>query len=107
MKVSVNRQLRGGEYFVSFKVGDFTPDELARMESFGVPGVLLTFIIASGQRVDRPIAINKISQNYLASFPTEEEARQYELRVLNDLRQAIAVIRQLKDGYTSSEEVDV
>ena len=37
MKITVTRQLINGSYNVSFKVADFTPGDLTKMQKFGVP----------------------------------------------------------------------
>jgi len=105
MKVKVNRRLSAGFYYVSFDVGDFTPDEVQKMGSFGVPQITLRWGgggpgLASGQ-----IALNQISAKLSAGFQTEDQARKYEEEVLAQIRKEVARLRERQDKFSSSEEV--
>ena len=104
MKVKVNRLLTGGKYHVNFEVGDFTPGELGKMSSFGVPLINLRWF-ANGQNAGR-IAINQISKAYNAIFGSEQQAKEYEASVLDEIRSAMEQLRESKDEFSSSEEVD-
>lgn len=106
MKVKVNRQLSGGRYHISFEVSDFTADELAKMESFGVPTVRLQWL-AQNSHYAANVAINQISKKYVAVFGAEPEAKEYEEHVLNELRTEIQRLRESQDKFSSSEEVPI
>ncbi len=106
MKVTITRQLRGGQYSVGFRVSVFTTEELSKMQSFGVPNIQLSFI-AAGTSLTQPVPINQINENFRAVFHDEAEARKYEQRVLNDIRAVMAGLRTGKDSFSSTEEVSV
>lgn len=108
MKITVSRQLRSGSYHVSFKVGDFTAEELQKMGSFGVPSINLLFIPAGypGQQRNN-VPLNQISEKQLARFSSEKEARDYETNVLQQIRAAMQALRESKDEFTGSDEVAI
>jgi hypothetical protein len=106
MKLKVNRLLNAGKYHVNFEVGDFTPDELAKMASFGSPIIQLRWMSGSN-RIASGIALNQINNRYDAIFDDEQEAKDYETGVLNQIRDAIARLRESQDKFSSSEEVDL
>lgn len=104
MKVKVNRQLTGGLYRVSFEVGEFTADEIKKMGSFGVPTIQMQYTSPQGTfGTQQPI--NQINNMAAAVFRTEDQAKEYEAGVINQLRMAIQQIRERQDKFTSSEEV--
>jgi hypothetical protein len=108
MKTTVNRQLRGGFYYVSFRVGDFTSEELGKMESFGVPTITIR---DGGPPSSIPqqlrVPITKIGDRFNAGFKSEEEAKQYADSVLDEMRTAMKRLRELKDEFTSTDEVNL
>lgn len=106
MRVKVNRLLTAGKYHVNFEVSDFTPDELAKMSSFGVPTIEMRLSSAGGSTVVR-YALNQINKSHNSIFGQEAQAREYENSVLEQIRSAMNRLRESKDGFTSSEEVDV
>jgi hypothetical protein len=104
MKVKVNRRLSGGKYHVNFEVGQFSPEEIRKMESFGVPTIKMEFSNSQGTFGSvRPI--NQINSLPPASYDSEEEAKSYEADVISQLRIAVQRLRESQDKYTSSEEV--
>jgi hypothetical protein len=107
MKVTVNRQLRGGAFFVSFTVSDFTPAELEKMQSFGVPGISILYRGAAGGRLSASVGINQINEKIVAEFATEDEARKYEEAVLHQMREVMKRLREVRDDFTSAQEVDI
>jgi hypothetical protein len=70
MKVKVNRVLTSGKYHVSFDVSDFSAVEVAKMQSFGVPGIKLRFTAnnAPGSAV---FPITQVSKRLDAIFNDE------------------------------------
>jgi len=106
MKITVNRKLESGTYFVSFKVGDFTPDELQKMQSFGVPNVKMKAGLPY-QRTLHASPLTAISEGIRAGFKSEEEAKAYENEVLNQIREAMKSLRESQDDFTSSQEVNL
>jgi hypothetical protein len=109
MKLKVNRELNGGLYSVDFSVGEFTPDEVQKMRSFGVPkiDVLLGGPPPNTVRQAYKVQITGITPQYKANFATEEEAKAYEERVVTQIREAMKSLRERKDDFSSSQEVDV
>ncbi|SRR6266404_1419562 len=105
MKVNVERQLNAGTYFVAFRVADFSAEEIQRMQSFGVPTVAMFHGINPRQALR--LGLNQINEKWKAGFVSESEAREYETRVLKDIRDAIQSLRDKKDEFTSSSEVAI
>jgi len=106
MKVTVNRSLKGGVYYVSFKVGEFTPEERERMEKFGVPGLT----VLNGPPTNRAQGVaylNSMNPSNAAGFGTEIEAKGYETKILDQMRKMMASLRDKKDDFTSAEEVNI
>jgi hypothetical protein len=106
MKVNVQRQLSGGNFAVAFTVGDFAPDELQKMASFGVPQIKLQWVV-QGNRHAGLIALNNIGLQFKATFTSEKEAREYEAFVLEQIRTAMQALRERKDDFSSSSEVAI
>ncbi len=106
MKLKVNRQLSGGLYSVDFSVGDFTTDEVKKMESFGVPAIDL---VGGGPHIHTAmrIPLNRIMPSFRAHFDSEEAAKAYELKVVMQIREEMKRLRQLTDGFSSTQEVDL
>jgi hypothetical protein len=105
MKIKVNRLLSGGKYQVGFEVSDFSPEEVEQMSKFGVPYIPLRWTYKMGQAAGR-VALNEI-RGQAARFDLEEQAKQYEEEVINNLRAAVVTLRERKDEFTSSAEVDL
>ena len=75
MKVKVNRRLSAGFYHINFEVSDFTPDEVQKMASFGVPQI--TIQLRGGPNSPPSIvseALNQINSQLNATFPNDAEA---------------------------------
>jgi|ERR1039457_3586659 hypothetical protein len=106
MKITVNRRLNGGIYWVGFKVGELTQEEVHKMQSFGIPTVPLTTGVPP-QQTAAAIAINKVTENFQAGFRTEQEAKAYEDKILSHVRKVMKDLREKQDGFTSTAEVDV
>src|ERR1035437_1839835 len=106
MKVKVNRLLSAGKYHVNFEVRDFTPDELGKMSSFGVPAIDLRWVSGSGPVAGR-IALNRINIGLDAVFDTEQQAKEYQDQVLDQIRTTMEYLRVSKDDFSSSQEVEV
>lgn len=106
MKLKVNRLLSQGTYRVSFEVSDFSPEELSKMSSFGIPTIALKLRSQTGL-VNRTVGLNQINKNMEAWFPEEELAKQYEAQVKAQISAALEGLRQLRDDFSSSEEVDI
>ncbi|MGD1106113.1 MAG: hypothetical protein ABR865_03650 [Terracidiphilus sp.] len=106
MRVKVNRLLSAGKYHVNFEVGDFTPEELAKMSSFGVPMIGLRWASQAGSSAGS-IALNQISKAYDAIFVSEQEAKKYEEGVLAQIRVTMERLRTSKDEFSSSQEVEL
>jgi len=107
MKVTVERQLSGGVYSVLFKVGDFTPEELQKMGSFGVPTIKLQWLSPNGGQIAGAIALNQINERYKAGFTSQQAAKAFEENVLGQIREAMQSLRERKDDFTSSSEVAI
>ena len=106
MKVTVNRELRGGLYYVSFKVSDFAPEEVQKMQSFGVPLIKIT-TGGPGSYQKVPIRLTQIDDKYKGGFASEVEAKKNEEEVMLQIREAMAFLRERRDDFTSTEEVKV
>jgi hypothetical protein len=106
MKVTRARQLSAGQYMVRFSVSDFSPDEIGKMNSFGIP-VISMIHMTQGLPRSMNFAINQINNNIYASFGTEQEAINYEENVMKQLTEAIKSLRERKDTFTSSDTVDL
>jgi hypothetical protein len=106
MKVNITRQLSGGQYIVRFAVTGFTTEEVAKMNSFGIPLIQMRQNVAGGvQNVQ--VAITQINPNYVASFTSEEQANQYQQTVLGQINNAMKSLRDRKDDFTSTQEVEI
>ncbi len=106
MKITVNRELKGGVFYVSFRIGDFTPDELQKMQSFGVPSVPIKAGVGP-KAIPYILGVNQVSEKFKAGFSTEEEAKQYEDGVLSRVREEMKQLRERTDNFTSTAEVDI
>jgi len=106
MKGIVNRSLQAGIYNVYFNFSDFTPEELEKMQAFGVPSILIQWG-RPGARSSVRLPLNQIGPSFVAGFQAEEEAKEYELSVLSQVRVAMETLRQQKDNFSSSEEVAI
>lgn len=104
MKVKVNRLLSAGKYHVSFEVSDFTPEELAKMSSFGAPMIEMQWTNNNGVNISS-VSINRITNNLVAVFPTQDQAEQYQAKVLGQIQKAILNLRERKDEFSKSDEV--
>jgi hypothetical protein len=109
MKLKVNRELNGGLYSVDFSVGEFTPDEVQKMRSFGVPRieVYMGGPPPTAVRQSYQLQITGITPQYKANFATEAQAKDYEERVVAQIREAMKSLRERKDDFSSFQEVDV
>jgi len=96
---------------VRFAVTDFTAEELSKMQSFGVPIIrLMRLINIAGRGITRQNfnqGVTQINENSVMQFDTEAEANDYEKDVLEQIRQVMTSLRDRKDEFTSSEEVDI
>lgn len=104
MKVKVNRQLGSGQYSVSFDVGEFTPEEIEKMNKFGVPTINVKFMSQGSQKNGR-IALTQLTSNLVAIFSDEADAVEYQSALLTSIKQAIDSVRMREDNFTGSEEV--
>ena len=106
MKITVNRKLASGIYHVWFNVGDFTPEEVAKMQSFGPPAISLSQGIQGQSLASAVLGLPRINDEWVAGFRSEADAKKYEERVLNDIKQAMILLRAQKDHFTSTDEVN-
>lgn len=106
MKLKVDRQLSGGLYHVAFTVSDFTPEELSKMASFGVPTARILLGPPNGRQTYK-LLVTQIASQYKASFPTEEEAKKYEQEVVTEVSEGMKSLRARKDDYSSTQEVEL
>ena len=106
MKFKVNRLLSQGRYKVNFEVSDFSHEELTKMSSFGIPVIPMKIHTVHGI-TNVSVGLNAISKAMEASFVNEETAKEYEAEVREKVSQALESLRQRKDDFTSSEEVDI
>lgn len=106
MKIKVDRLLSNGIYYVSFSVGDFTDDERSRFEKFGTPTIEL-ILGSPGEQGRHSLALTVINEKYAAGFESAGTAREYEKRVLGEIRRKMEILRGLNDDFTSSGEIEV
>jgi hypothetical protein len=106
MKVTVTKRLQAGTYFVSFNFSDFTPEELAKIKSFGAPIVQVRAGSEPGHQVFN-VPINAVNSNFNAGFLTEEQAKTYENAVLNQAKTGMEKLRQRKDDFSDVNEVEI
>jgi hypothetical protein len=104
MKIKVNRQLSAGKYNVNFEVSDFAPEEVAKMSSFGIPTIELQWM-SSNDVVGGRVPLTQIQPRFSAVFGTEQAAKEYENKVMTQVKAAIQLLRESKDEFSSSEEV--
>jgi hypothetical protein len=107
MKLKVNRQLSAGTYSVDFSVGDFTADEVKKMESFGIPRITVLQGSEPGVKQAYKVQLTKISPQFRAGFGVEAEAKKYEEEVVAEIRKAMKALRERTDDFSSTQEVDV
>jgi len=105
MKLTVNRQLSAGLYYVSFTVSDFSDEERKKMESFGVPSINLRYTLSTGATAETQTAITNINGQLKAYFRSQKEATEYETSVRNQVTSSINWLRNQKDDFTSTDEV--
>lgn len=106
MKVKVHRQLANGVYQVAFDISDFTPEELKKMSSFGVPKVSVQYFGNSGMNIRRDLPLNKVTRDWVANFDDEKAARSYEAEVLAQVKNTVTSLRLKRDLFSSSDEVE-
>jgi len=106
MKLKVNRELKDGLYHIAFAVSDFSPDEVKKMQGFGVPLIDILHGTPSG-RQGLKLQITQVAPGYRASFPAEEQAKAYEDKVVSQIREAMKSLRERTDEFTSEQEVEV
>jgi hypothetical protein len=107
MKIKVNRRLSEGRYNVDFTASDFTSDEVKKMESFGIPMIDLFFSQTPNSRLPMKIQLTKLTSQLKASFSTEQEAKDYEDKVLSQIRAQMKALRERKDDFSATSEVEV
>jgi hypothetical protein len=107
MKTTVNRVLRAGIYLVSFKFTDFTPDERMKMEAFGVPSIGIQYGQPPAVRNSIKQPITQIDERFIAGFLSQAEAKNYEAQILSEVRTSMQALRDRKDDFTSTEEVNI
>ena len=105
MKVRVNRFIRGGTYFVSFQSIDLTPDDAQRFEKFGAPAVRIS--VGLQPKTVVPVAISSLNPSQTAGFNNEDDAKQYEERVSNEVKALYDGIRAKQDQFSQTREVDL
>jgi hypothetical protein len=106
MKVRVNRQLTAGNYNVNFEVSDFTPEESAKMSSFGVPLIELRWMAQNGYTAGK-IPLTHVNKAYNMFFNSAEAAKEYEKGVLSQIQKAMERLRESKDEFSSIDEVEL
>lgn len=106
MKISVGRRLSGGTYLIGFAVSDFSADERTSMEKFGVPMITMYRLIA-GRYFEQSVAITALGTEATIGFPTAEEANKYEEKVMTQVREKLEALRQRKDDFTSTKEIEI
>jgi hypothetical protein len=106
MKAKVIRSLQNGVYFVSFVFSEFTQEELAKMKSFGVPTVQVRNGVSGSQTVYN-LPINAVNTNMNAGFLDEATAKSYESSVLEQAKAGLENIRQRKDAFSSSDDIEI
>ena len=108
MKLTVNRRLSEGYYYVSFDATDFTPEELQKMDRFGIPQVPLKSGGGPGKGISSIVVpLNQLTGRYNAGFRTEDEAKKYEELVIKQIRDSVQRLREAEDKFTSSQEVSI
>src|SRR5712671_362601 len=108
MKVTVIRSLTSGVYYIGFRVGDFTEEERLQMKRFGIPQIGIYFGgPTSRASAKQPLTQLSNQQVAPAGFVTEEEAKKYEAVVVDQIRKAAALLKEQKDNFTSTDEVEI
>ena len=113
MKIKVQRELTEGQYTVLLIVSEFTEEERQKFLSFGVPMVSvqsratqmvngrITTVFAS-----RNVPITELAK-HPAKFGNEAAAREYEAKVLTEVKNKMTALRERKDDFSSSEEISL
>jgi hypothetical protein len=104
MKITVQRKLLGGLYIVGIRVSEFSDEDRQKMATFGVPHVNVRWGPPNDQSQGVAL-LTKLDDTYTAGFVSEREARQYEEKVLADIRAAIESLKKKNDEFTSTDEV--
>ena len=113
MKIKVQRGLNEGQYTVQLVVSEFTEEERKKFSSFGIPTVSLQIRLTqmvNGRLTavpsSRPVPVTEVAK-YPAKFSNENAAREYEAKVLAEIKDKMTALRERKDDFTSSEEISL
>lgn len=89
---------------MNFEVSDFTPEELGKMSSFGVPPISMRWTTPNGPTIGQ-VPLNQIQRGLTAIFDDEDSAKKYEMGILVQIQREMERLRENKDKFTSSDEV--
>jgi len=106
MKVRVEKELKNGIYQLKFYATDFADEERTRFEIFGVPKISLKKQDSDGNVEWRSVSLTHL-QYHACTFADAEDANQFEQQALEEIRQKMTELRQRKDDFTSTDEVDL
>jgi hypothetical protein len=105
MKIQVSRFIRDGIYYVGFASAGITADDALQFQKFGTPRIRTRFG-PPGSQAYYPQQLNDLKANITAGFSTQEEAKNYEAEVLTEIRVQMEALKNKKDEFTSTSEVD-
>jgi hypothetical protein len=105
MKIHVSRFIRDGIYYVGFASADVTQDEAIQFQKFGTPRISTRFG-SPGARNPYPQALSDLRPNITAGFTNEQEAKNYEAEILSEIRTQMEILKNKKDEFTSTSEVE-
>ena len=76
------------------------------MESFGVP-VIKMMIDGPNNRRGIGMPLNRIGPQVKAAFMVEDEAKAYVEQTTDQIREAMRSLREQKDDFSSTQEVEL
>jgi hypothetical protein len=106
MKLKVNKVLKSGAYHVNFEVSDFTSEEIAKMESFGIPVIKMKIQNPNGTN-NVSMGLTQIQPRFNAVFDNEQLANDYQNSVIEQIKSELEKLRQSQDKFTSTQQVEL
>jgi len=99
MRLKVKKQLKGGEYFVSFENVDFSPEENEKIEKFGMPTVDFS---------SNGLGTHKLDQIDISlKCQSAEEAEQMINQIKQTIKDKLTELLAQVDTFTGEEVVEI
>jgi hypothetical protein len=99
MRLRIKKLLKGGEYFVSFENVDFNPDEMEKIDKFGMPSVDFS---------QDGLGTHKLSEiNVSLKCQNVEEAEHSINSVTQNIKDRLIELLAQVDNFTGEEVVEL